>query len=42
MLGPDQVSYTGSQKVQVDPLRELALAKLSEARAVIAGHTYES
>jgi acyl-CoA synthetase (AMP-forming)/AMP-acid ligase II len=40
MLGPDEVSYTGTQKVQVEPLRERALARLAEAGAVIAGHAY--
>jgi fatty-acyl-CoA synthase len=42
VLRPEQVSYTGTQKVQVEPLRELALAKLGEARFAIAGHVYES
>jgi fatty-acyl-CoA synthase len=40
VLRPDEVSYTGSQKVQVDPLRERALAKLREGGRVIAGHSY--
>jgi acyl-CoA synthetase (AMP-forming)/AMP-acid ligase II len=40
VLRPDEVSYTGSQKVQVDPLRELAHAKLCERAAAIAGHRY--
>jgi fatty-acyl-CoA synthase len=40
VLRPEEVSYTGSQKVQVEPLRELALAKLAEARIAIAGHAY--
>jgi fatty-acyl-CoA synthase len=40
VLRPDEVSYTGSQKVQVEPLRELALARLAAARAAIAGHVY--
>jgi fatty-acyl-CoA synthase len=40
VLRPDEVSYTGSQKVQVEPLRELALARLAGAGAVIAGHRY--
>jgi fatty-acyl-CoA synthase len=40
VLRPEEVSYTGSQKVQVEPLRELALARLEAARAAIAGHVY--
>ena len=36
----DEVSYTGSQKVQLEPLLERALAKLAEAETVIAGHSY--
>ena len=40
VLRPEEVSYTGTQKVQVDPLRELAHAKLCERGAVIAGHRY--
>jgi fatty-acyl-CoA synthase len=40
VLRPEEVSYTGSQKVQVEPLRELALARLCAARATIAGHAY--
>jgi len=40
VLRPEEVSYTGSQKVQVEPLRELALRRLSEARIAIAGHAY--
>jgi long-chain acyl-CoA synthetase len=40
VLRPEEVSYTGTQKVQVDPLRELALVKLGEAHAVIAGHVF--
>ena len=40
VLRADEVSYTGSQKVQVDPLRERALARLAEARATIAGYAY--
>jgi len=40
VLDPDEVTFTGSQKVQLEPLRERALAKLAEAGAVIAGHRY--
>jgi acyl-CoA synthetase (AMP-forming)/AMP-acid ligase II len=40
VLRPDEVSYTGTQKVQVEPLRELALARLGAARTAIAGHVY--
>jgi acyl-CoA synthetase (AMP-forming)/AMP-acid ligase II len=40
VLRPDEVSYTGSQKVQIEPLREHALAKLCEAGSEISGHRY--
>ena len=40
VLRPDEVSYTGSQKVQQEPLRERALAKLGEAGVEIAGYVY--
>jgi fatty-acyl-CoA synthase len=40
VLRAEEVSYTGSQKVQVEPLREIALARLRAARATIAGHAY--
>lgn len=40
VLRSDEVSYTGSQKVQLEPLRERALAKLAEGRVTIAGHVY--
>jgi fatty-acyl-CoA synthase len=40
VLRPDEVSYTGTQKVQVEPLRELALARLEAARTALAGHVY--
>ena len=40
VLGPGEVAYTGSQKVQLEPLRERALARLAEARATIASHDY--
>jgi hypothetical protein len=34
------VSYTGNQKVQLEPLREAALAKLEDTHTEIAGFTY--
>jgi fatty-acyl-CoA synthase len=40
VLRPEEVSYTGSQKVQVEPLREWALSRLRGAGATIAGHSY--
>ena len=40
LLGPGEVTYTGTQKVQVEPLRELAHAKLCERAVTIAGHRY--
>jgi fatty-acyl-CoA synthase len=40
VLGPGEVSYTGTQKVQVEPLRELAHAKLCDGAITIAGHRY--
>jgi acyl-CoA synthetase (AMP-forming)/AMP-acid ligase II len=40
VMRPDEVTYTGSQKVQVDPLRERALARLAAESAEIAGHRY--
>jgi fatty-acyl-CoA synthase len=40
VLGPEEVSYTGTQKVQVEPLRERALARLAAGRVAIAGHVY--
>jgi acyl-CoA synthetase (AMP-forming)/AMP-acid ligase II len=36
----DELSYTGNQKVQVQPLREKALARLAELGAEIDGHRY--
>jgi fatty-acyl-CoA synthase len=42
VLRPDEVSYTGSQKVQLEPLRERALARLAAERIAIAGHVYGS
>jgi acyl-CoA synthetase (AMP-forming)/AMP-acid ligase II len=40
ILEPDEVSYTGSQKVQVEPLRELARARHTSEGAEIAGYRY--
>ncbi len=39
-LAPEEVPYTGTQKVQPQPLREKALAALEAAHIEIAGHTY--
>jgi acyl-CoA synthetase (AMP-forming)/AMP-acid ligase II len=36
----DELAYTANQKVQVEPLKALALARLREQRAVIDGHHY--
>jgi acyl-CoA synthetase (AMP-forming)/AMP-acid ligase II len=36
----DQVSYTGNQKVQVEPLRKLAVERLAAERAEIDGHRF--
>jgi fatty-acyl-CoA synthase len=36
----DELSYTGNQKVQVDPLREAALARLEAEGAEIDGYRY--
>jgi fatty-acyl-CoA synthase len=36
----DELSYTGNQKVQVQPLKEAALAKLRAERAVIDGYVF--
>ena len=37
---PDEVTYTGNQKLQLEPLRDAALAKLRAARVEIAGFAY--
>jgi acyl-CoA synthetase (AMP-forming)/AMP-acid ligase II len=37
---PDELAYTGNQKIQVGPLREAALARLAAGRVEIAGHVY--
>jgi fatty-acyl-CoA synthase len=36
----DELAYTANQKVQVEPLKALALARLRELRAEIDGHRY--
>ena len=36
-----ELSYTGNQKIQVGPLREVALRRLEVERADIDGYTYE-
>jgi hypothetical protein len=35
-----ELAYTGSQKVQVEPLRQLALARLAAEHAEIEGYRY--
>ena len=35
-----EITFTGSAKVQIAPLRELAIAKLRDARVEIAGERY--
>jgi acyl-CoA synthetase (AMP-forming)/AMP-acid ligase II len=42
LMEPGEVSYTGSQKVQVEPLRERALARLAVERVEVAGYAYGS
>jgi acyl-CoA synthetase (AMP-forming)/AMP-acid ligase II len=37
---PDELSYTGNQKIQVGPLREKALVRLAAEGAAIEGHRY--
>jgi len=37
---PDELAYTGNQKIQMGPLREAALARLAAGRVEIAGHVY--
>ena len=39
-IPPDVVAYTGSQKVQLDPLRAYVQARLEENRVEIAGFVY--
>jgi fatty-acyl-CoA synthase len=38
----DDLSYTGNQKIQLDPLREAALTRLAADGASIDGHRYEN
>ncbi len=38
----DELSLTGNQKIQVEPLRRAALARLQQERAEIDGHLYHS
>ena len=40
LFSPEELSYTGNQKIQLGPLREAALARLAEEQAEIAGHRY--
>ena len=37
-----EITYTGDQKVQLEPLRQAALRRLREERAEIDGHRYET
>jgi acyl-CoA synthetase (AMP-forming)/AMP-acid ligase II len=39
-FAPDELAYTANQKVQVGPLRELALARLTDEKAEIEGHRF--
>jgi fatty-acyl-CoA synthase len=39
-LGADEIHYTGNQKVQVEPLREVARERLEAEGAEIDGHRY--
>jgi len=39
---PGEIQYTANQKIQIAPLRELALAKLQQEGAVIDGVLYEA
>jgi acyl-CoA synthetase (AMP-forming)/AMP-acid ligase II len=40
LFRPEELRYTGSQKVQLGALRAAALARLEEQRVEIAGHVY--
>ncbi len=40
-FAPDDVAFTGSQKIALGPLRECALARLAADRVEIAGHVYK-
>ena len=37
----EELAFTANQKVQTGPLREAALRRLEQERAVIDGHTYQ-
>ena len=39
-FGADELAYTGSQKIQLGPLRDAALRRLEREGAEIAGHRY--
>jgi fatty-acyl-CoA synthase len=39
-FGADELSFTGTQKIQLGPLREAALRRLGDEGAEIAGHRY--
>jgi acyl-CoA synthetase (AMP-forming)/AMP-acid ligase II len=39
-FGAEELAYTGSQKIQLGPLREAALRRLAREGAEIAGHRY--
>jgi acyl-CoA synthetase (AMP-forming)/AMP-acid ligase II len=41
-FGADELSYTGNQKVQVEPLAHAALRRLEEEGAEVEGHRYAS
>jgi acyl-CoA synthetase (AMP-forming)/AMP-acid ligase II len=36
----DELAFTGNQKLQLEPLREAALARLESCEAEIEGHRY--
>ncbi len=40
LFGAEELAYTGSQKIQLGPLREAALRRLAQERAEIAGFRY--
>jgi acyl-CoA synthetase (AMP-forming)/AMP-acid ligase II len=40
LFSPEELSYTGNQKIQVGPLRAAAVARLAAEGAEIAGHRY--
>ena len=40
LFSPEELSYTGNQKIQLGPLRDAALARLAAEQAEIAGHRY--